>query len=212
MKVSDLPSFLPRSPLSTHVQGRGENGTHYEILERLGEGAAGVVHACRVAPGNLEPTRTFAMKILLPLQRIVPTDVAYERLRLRFMQEARRSRHLSLPSLPQIFDAGELSGAGFDAHPFYVMERVDGDPLSSLFGAAKPPLGERLAWGTTLARTVGFLHGRGVLHRDIKPANILIDRQARRLFLSDFGVLKWSDVAADYTDGIDTYSSEILTT
>lgn len=211
IKIRDLPTFLPRPPMPTHLGGQGESGTRYEILERLGEGATAVVYACRVTdPGDSKTARSFAMKILFPLQRIVPTDRAYERLRLRFMQEARRSRHLTHSNLPRVLDSGELAGA--DAHPFYVMQLVNGDALSDLFETKKPQLGERLSWATSLARTVAFLHSRGILHRDIKPANILIEHDSGKLFLSDFGVLQWGEVAADYTDGIDTYDSEVLTT
>ena len=43
---------------------------------------------------------------------------------------------------------------------------------------------------TELADALECAHRNGVVHRDIKPANILLDADAGRAVLADFGIAK----------------------
>ena len=57
---------------------------------------------------------------------------------------------------------------------FLVLEYVPGGSLKQRLGE---PLSPRTAAGLmeTIARAVGYIHGRGLFHLDLKPSNILMD-------------------------------------
>jgi serine/threonine protein kinase len=91
--------------------------THYEVLEKIGEGGMGVVYKARDT--HLE--RFVAIKILPP-ERIADP----ERKR-RFVQEARAASALNHPNIITVHDIA--CDAGLD---FMVMELVAGKPLDSI--------------------------------------------------------------------------------
>ncbi|WP_405015083.1 serine/threonine-protein kinase [Kitasatospora sp. NBC_01539] len=108
----------------------------------------------------------------------------------RFALEGRTLARLRHPGLVEVYDYGE-----WDERPFLVLELVEGPTLQEVL--AREPLSPVTAarLGARLARTLSFVHGRGVVHRDVKPSNILIgDGGAPRL--ADFGVARLSGDAA----------------
>lgn len=46
-----------------------------------------------------------------------------------------------------------------------------------------------------LCDALAYVHGDGIVHRDIKPENVLVDPDARRLVLADFGIAHFKDSA-----------------
>lgn len=208
--LRDLPVSLPREPIPAGAYGRTASGEKYELLDLLGEGAVGHVYSCRRIDSISQ--EKYAMKILSPLQHIVKSERGYERLCMRFVQESTRSQHMTHPGLVEILDHGRILHGEDMGPPFCLMSFVKGQALNTLFSQPAPPLWHRLGWAIELGRVLGFMHEKGVLHRDVKPANIMIESESARVFLSDFGVVQWGDLASEYTDGIETYSSEILTT
>ncbi|WP_049830430.1 serine/threonine-protein kinase [Arthrobacter sp. RIT-PI-e] len=111
--------------------------------------------------------------------------------------EARLLAGLDHPGLVRVLDmdAGEESGE----RAYLVMELVRGPDLNVLLRSAGA-LGRegvrRLA--LELARTLEYIHGRGIVHRDIKPSNILT-RPAEQYgdrfghLLTDFGIARFFD-------------------
>ncbi len=213
MRVRDLPATLPRPPIQEQAYGRTLSGETYELLNRLGEGAAGVVYSCqRLGDAEGASAKKYAMKILWPLQHIVKSEHGYERLHKRFIQESTRPTHLTHPGLVEILDHGDIEYGGEVGRPFCLMNFIEGQALNALFAQPALALWHRLDLVIELGQVLRFMHENGVLHRDVKPANIIIESETAKLILSDFGVVQWGDWASQYTDGIETYSSEILTT
>ena len=103
----------------------------------------------------------------------------------RFEREARITARLEHPGIVPIHDAGR----GPDGTPYYVMRRVDGQPLDATIGTK---LAERLALIPNVLAAcdaVAFAHARGIVHRDIKPTNILIGPFGETLVI-DWGLAR----------------------
>jgi len=147
----------------------------YEILDKLGEGAMGVVHRAR--DRNLG--RVVALKML-------SAELAAEdELTRRFQREAEAVGRLNHPNIVTVYDLGEADGQLYMA-----MELLEGDDLRDLIEHVTPiPLVERSRIMIEICKGLGYAHSKGVIHRDIKPANIHVTG-AGRVKLLDFGLAR----------------------
>src|SRR6516225_4506461 len=140
-----------------------------ELVEFLGSGGMGVVFKARQAKLD----RDVAVKFLRDDHRTDP-----ER-RERFLQEARAVARLRHPHLVQLYEFGEVPGAGgVTSQPYLVLEYVSGGSLAELtHGSPQPP---RVAAPLVeaLADAIHYAHQQGVIHRDLKPANVLLQTTA----------------------------------
>src|SRR3954468_23664202 len=148
----------------------------YSLERELGRGGMGVVYLAR----EVRLDRPVAIK-LLP-----PELAAQERLRDRFLREARTAARLSHPYIVPIHAVDEAGD-----FVFYVMAYVDGETLAQRV-AARGPLAA--ADATRIMREVAwalaYAHAQGVVHRDVKPANILLERGTERAMVTDFGIAR----------------------
>jgi serine/threonine protein kinase len=151
--------------------------SHYEILERLGEGGMGTVYrAVDVRLG-----RPVAMKLLRPELAVQGES------RKRFVHEARAASALNHPHIATIYDIGQDSGVDFIA-----MEYVAGVSLAQLIVGSRLPLGDALKYATQIADALSTAHAAGIIHRDLKPANIMVsDKGAVKVV--DFGLAKLTE-------------------
>src|SRR5580700_8215768 len=95
----------------------GRTISHYEIVERLGEGGMGVVYKAR----DTRLDRFVAIKVL-PAERIADPER-----KLRFVQEAKAASSLNHPNIITIHDIGQAEGVDFIS-----MECVVGKTLDQL--------------------------------------------------------------------------------
>ncbi len=100
-----------------------------------------------------------------------------------FDYEKRLLAQMRHPMIAQLFDAGTLD----DGAAFFVMEYVDGLPITQYAQQHRLPLTDRLALFRQVCEAVRYAHGRGVIHRDLKPSNILV-QDGGGVKLLDFGV------------------------
>ncbi len=148
--------------------------SHYEIVEKLGEGGMGVVYKAR----DTRLGRFVALKVL-------PSDrVADPERRQRFVQEARAASALNNPHIVTIHDIGEADGVHFIA-----MELVEGRTLADRIGRRGLPLPEALLLGSQIADALAKAHARGIVHRDLKPTNVMVTPEGVAKVL-DFGLAK----------------------
>jgi serine/threonine protein kinase len=147
----------------------------YEILDKLGEGAMGVVYRAKDSAIG----RVVALKML-------SAEVGGEdELHARFRREAEAIGRLSHPNIVTVYDLGEADGQLYMA-----MELLEGDDLRSLIERrVDVPLADRVRILIQICAAIAYAHSRGVVHRDIKPANIVVTSAARVKIL-DFGLAR----------------------
>ena len=94
----------------------GQTISHYNILEKLGEGGMGVVYKAQ----DLKLDRFVAVKFLPPQMS------SYAESKARFMQEAKASAALNHPNILNVYEVVEQGGT-----MCLVMELLDGQTLKS---------------------------------------------------------------------------------
>ncbi len=150
----------------------GTSISHYEILEKLGEGGMGVVYKAR----DTKLDRTVALKFL-------PSHLkASEQDKTRFVQEAKAAATLNHPNICTIHDIQE-----HDGQMFIVMEFVDGQTLREKREQVR--FKEAIDIGIQVAEGLAAAHEKGIVHRDIKPENIMIRKDGIAQIM-DFGLAK----------------------
>jgi serine/threonine protein kinase/predicted Zn-dependent protease len=95
------------------------------------------------------------------------------------------------PNIAQIFDAG----ATRKGRPYFVMEYIEGAPITHYCDRKRMLTRERLALFLAVCRAVQHAHQKGVIHRDLKPSNVLVTEQDGAPFpkVIDFGIAKATD-------------------
>ncbi|MFT3695122.1 MAG: serine/threonine-protein kinase [Kofleriaceae bacterium] len=144
----------------------------FEARGELGRGGMGRVDDAF----DLALDRPVAIKHMLSAS---PVDLA------RFEREAKITARLEHPGIVPIHDAGRTP----DGTPYYVMRRVDGQPLDQ---RVTKDVKLRLALIPNVLAAcdaVAFAHARNVVHRDIKPTNILVGPFGETLVI-DWGLAR----------------------
>jgi formylglycine-generating enzyme required for sulfatase activity/dienelactone hydrolase/predicted Ser/Thr protein kinase len=154
----------------------GSKISHYEILEKLGEGGMGVLYRAR----DTHLDRTVAIKVLLP-----DTEGDASR-NQRFVQEAKAASALNHPNIVTVYDADRLPD---DEQYFIAMEYIDGEPLDARIGEDGLPIEDAVRYAREAADALAAAHAADIVHRDIKPANLMVTASGRIKVL-DFGLAK----------------------
>ncbi|HEV8321810.1 MAG TPA: serine/threonine-protein kinase [Myxococcota bacterium] len=152
----------------------------YEIIEQIGSGGMGTVYSAR----HLDIDRRVAVKILHPGLAQNAEVIA------RFRREARAASMIGHPNIVLVTDFGQTRGG----RAFFVMEYLEGDPLSVALKREAPLVGRRAA--RILRQVASALHAAheaGIIHRDLKPDNVFLlrgERGAEVAKILDFGIAK----------------------
>jgi tetratricopeptide (TPR) repeat protein/tRNA A-37 threonylcarbamoyl transferase component Bud32 len=162
----------PPSPALPHQEfGR------YRIKSVLGEGGMGVVYlAERTDLGGLVAIKILRDAWLSPARRD------------RFANEQRTLAQLNHPAIARLYDADTLG----DGTPWFVMEYVEGVPLTTYGVEHQLSVTDRLRLFRAVCEAVQYAHRHLIIHRDLKPSNILV-RPDGSVVLLDFGISKQID-------------------
>ncbi len=152
----------------------------FEVRERLGAGAMGVVYCAWQASIG----REVAIKVIDPRLGHDRTTAK------RFFREARMASRLSQPNTVAVYDFGQTKDGLF----YLVMERLRGQTLRQTMRKTKRfSINRTINIGVQLCDALEAAHGMGIIHRDLKPSNLFILAQppGRDLLkVLDFGLAK----------------------
>jgi serine/threonine protein kinase len=209
LRLAEAPdSFLDghatTEVFSTLLVDAGARIGPYKLLQKLGEGGFGVVYMAE----QTEPVRRkVALKIIKP-------GMDSKEVIARFESERQALAMMDHPNIAKVYDAGTTGaesmeqGAGstgnvllpaprspFLAHsgyPYFVMELVHGEPITSFADSRRLSIRQRLELFLQVCRAVQHAHQKGVIHRDIKPSNVMVTLHdgVPVTKIIDFGVAK----------------------
>jgi eukaryotic-like serine/threonine-protein kinase len=157
---------------------------NYKLLEVIGEGGFGTVW---VADQQRPVRRRVAIKII---KRGMDSKAVIA----RFEQERQALAIMDHPNIARVLDAGTAP----DGRPYFVMEFVPGEPITTYCDRNRLSMQQRLELFITVCEAVQHAHHKGIIHRDIKPGNVLVSVSSAgagadggpRVKVIDFGVAK----------------------
>ena len=166
--VTQVPCLLP----SATIAGR------YLLVEQIGEGGMGTVWVAE----QMQPVkRRVALKLIKP-------GMDSKSVMARFEAERQALAVMDHPHIAKVFDGG-LTETG---RPYFVMEYVNGVPITEHCLATSASMAERLQLFVQVCSAVQHAHQKGIIHRDLKPSNILVAPFGNNTIpkVIDFGLAK----------------------
>ncbi|HKI85653.1 MAG TPA: serine/threonine-protein kinase, partial [Thermoanaerobaculia bacterium] len=153
----------------------------YRLLRLLGEGGMGVVYEA----AQREPVRR---RVAL---KLIHVGLRTREVLARFELERQALALMSHSNIARVLDAGSSA----DGRPFFVMELVEGQPITDYCDRNRLTIRERLRLFSSVCRAVQHAHQKGVIHRDLKSSNVLVAVENGRPVAKviDFGVAKAID-------------------
>lgn len=153
----------------------GQTISHYQIIEKIGEGGMGVVY--RAHDKKLE--RHVAIKFLSASHAVTEQDKTH------FIHEARAASALEHPHICTIHEIDVTS----DGQLFLVMPCYEGTPLNEKIEKGPLPINEAIDIAIQIADGLQAANEKGIVHRDIKSSNIFITSKGQ-VKVMDFGLAR----------------------
>src|SRR5580692_6690961 len=144
----------------------------YRIIKMLGEGGTGVVY--------LAEREDLGSQVAIKILRDAWLSPARREL---FAAEQRTLAQLNHPSIARLYDADTSP----DGSPFFVMQYVEGVPLTLYCDKNNCSVHGRLRLFRSVCEAVLYAHQHAVIHRDLKPSNVLV-KNDETIRLLDFGI------------------------
>lgn len=148
----------------------------YEVVSEIGRGGMGAVLRARRADGEFD--KDVAVKLIRP-------GTYTEAMKERFRLEMRTLATLEHPNIAHLIDGG----IGPDAIPFFVMELVEGAPITDYCDQQGLNLEQRIKLFRQVCDGVAYAHSQLIVHGDLKPSNILVS-DGGQVKLVDFGIAR----------------------
>ena len=170
-------SVSPASDIN-FPQGPGTIIDRYKLLERLGEGGFGVVWVAE----QQEPIRR---RVAL---KVIKLGMDTRQVIARFEAERQALALMDHPNIARVLDAGATDSG----RPYFVMELVDGIPITKYCTEQNRDVGERVNLFMQVCHAIQHAHQKGIIHRDIKRSNVLVSLQDGKPApkVIDFGIAK----------------------
>jgi eukaryotic-like serine/threonine-protein kinase len=162
-------------PLGGDMQPGQQIGP-YRLIREIGRGGMGRVFLADRADGQFE------QQVALKLVRGVQSG---GEILQRFLRERQILARLHHPNIARLLDGGMTP----DGRPYFAMEYVSGEPITTYCDARTLDLHARLDLFTAVCDAVQYAHQNLVVHRDLKPSNALVTPDGE-VKLLDFGIAK----------------------
>ena len=150
----------------------------YTLLERIGEGGMGTVWLAE---------QSHPVKHRVAIKLIKPGMDSHEVI-ARFDAERQALAVMDHPNIAKVYDGGLTD----KDRPYFVMEYVQGIPITKYCDQERLSVGDRLQLFQSVCNAVQHAHQKGIIHRDLKPSNILVcsedGKPAAKVI--DFGLAK----------------------
>jgi eukaryotic-like serine/threonine-protein kinase len=132
----------------------------YRLLEPLGEGGMGTVWLA-------EQTEPVQRQVAL---KVIKAGLGSAPVLARFEAERQALALMDHPHIARVLDAGTTEAS----RPYFVMELVNGIPLTKFCDEHRLTVRQRLELFLPVCQAVQHAHQKGVIHRDLKPSNVLV--------------------------------------
>ena len=151
----------------------------YRLIRKIGRGGMGDVYLAE------RDDDQFHKRVAI---KVVKRGMDTAEILSRFRHERQILANLDHPYIARLLDGGATE----DGRPFFVMEYVEGQPISHFCRERELDTASRLRLFLHVAEAVSYAHRNLVVHRDLKPGNILVTGEGMPKLL-DFGVAKLLD-------------------
>ena len=151
----------------------------YRILKEIGRGGMGTVYLAERADDQYKKMAAI---------KLVKRGMDTAEILSRFRHERQILANLDHPYIARLYDGGATP----DGRPYFVMEYVEGQPISIFCRHRNLDISARLRLFVRVCEAVSYAHRNLVIHRDLKPGNILVTADGIPKLL-DFGVAKLLD-------------------
>lgn len=168
-------SAIP-ADLLTEEDFAGRQFGAYRVIREIGRGGLGAVYLAARADEQFQ--KQVAIKVV---KRGLDTGDILR----RFRAERQILAQLDHANIARLIDAGSTE----EGLPYFVLEYVEGETISSYCETHKLSTAERLDLFRLVCSAVTYAHQHLVIHRDIKPSNILVTANGVPKLL-DFGIAK----------------------
>jgi eukaryotic-like serine/threonine-protein kinase len=152
-------------------------GGKYALIELIAEGGMGSVWLAQQS----EPVkRKVAVKL-------IKAGMDTRQVVIRFEAERQALAMMDHPNIAKILDGGL-----HENRPYFVMELVNGVPITEYCDRERLTPEQRLELFVPVCQAIQHAHQKGLIHRDIKPSNVLVAISDGRAVpkVIDFGVAK----------------------
>jgi serine/threonine protein kinase len=140
-----------------HLEKLGAQIGPFKLLEVIGVGGMGVVYRAE----QREPLeRQVALKIIKP-------GMDTQQVIARFDAERHALARMDHANIAHVLDAGTTDSG----RPYFVMELVQGIPITEYCDQYDLSIRERLELFVSVCQAVQHAHQKGIIHRDLKPSN-----------------------------------------
>ncbi len=178
--LATIPTTTPPQTVEAGAPGPAARQTigPYRILESVGKGGMGEVFRAE---------RRHPVRQIVAL-KVVKEGMATREVLARFDLERRALAAMSHRSIARVFDAGATDRG----EPYFVMEFVEGLPLTTYCDKHRLSIEDRLRLFQQICAGVQHAHQKGIVHRDLKPGNVLVAREGDEAVakILDFGLAK----------------------
>ncbi|MCC7375538.1 MAG: serine/threonine protein kinase [Verrucomicrobiales bacterium] len=167
----EIDAAHPRDPLAPTPQNSppptygaaenpGDNIGRYRLVREIGRGGYGIVY---LAEQDQPIRRQVALKVIKP-------GMDTDQVVARFAVERQALALMDHPGIAKVWDGGATESG----RPYFVMELVEGTPITQYCDHEALSIDHRLTFFVQVCKAIQHAHQKGVIHRDIKPTNILV--------------------------------------